>query len=126
MNETIAHDAAERELTPALLKGLRCRCPNCGNGELLHSYLKVVDQCSECGEDYTAQRADDGPAYLTILVVGHVIIFFLSMTWEYMRPSPLMLALSMSAIATIVALLVLPRFKGMILAWHWAKRMHGV
>ena len=125
MNETIAQDAAERELTPALLKGLRCRCPNCGNGKLLHRYLKVVDQCAECGEDYTAQRADDGPAYLTILVVGHVIIFFLSMTWEYMRPSPLMLALSMSAIATIVALLVLPRFKGMIVAWQWAKRMHG-
>ncbi|WP_431732431.1 DUF983 domain-containing protein, partial [Brucella melitensis] len=27
--------------------------------------------CMFCGEDYTEQRADDLPAYLTILVVGH-------------------------------------------------------
>ena len=125
MSDTVSHDQSERELTPALLKGLRQRCPKCGDGHLLHSYLKVVDQCSECGEDYTHQRADDGPAYLTILVVGHVIIFFLTTMWEYMRPSPLFLAVSMCALATVVALLVLPRFKGMIVAWQWAKRMHG-
>ena len=125
MSDTVFHDQNERELTPALLKGLRQRCPKCGDGHLLHSYLKVVDQCSECGEDYTNQRADDGPAYLTILVVGHVVIFFLTTMWEYMRPSPLFLAVSMCAVATVVALLVLPRFKGMIVAWQWAKRMHG-
>lgn len=125
MSDTVFHDQNERELTPALLKGLRQRCPKCGDGHLLHSYLKVVDQCSECGEDYTHQRADDGPAYLTILVVGHVVIFFLTTMWEYMRPSPLFLAVSMCALATVVALLVLPRFKGMIVAWQWAKRMHG-
>ena len=125
MSDTVFHDQNERELTPALLKGLRQRCPKCGDGHLLHSYLKVVDQCSECGEDYTHQRADDGPAYLTILVVGHVVIFFLTTMWEYMRPSPLFLAVSMCAVATVVALLVLPRFKGMIVAWQWAKRMHG-
>ena len=125
MSDTVFHDQNERELTPALLKGLRQRCPKCGDGHLLHSYLKVVDQCSKCGEDYTHQRADDGPAYLTILVVGHVVIFFLTTMWEYMRPSPLFLAVSMCAVATAVALLVLPRFKGMIVAWQWAKRMHG-
>lgn len=117
--------SAERPLMPALAQGLLKRCPNCGEGRILHRYLKVVDRCAHCGEDFTHQRADDGPAYLTILVVGKVVIFFLSLTWEFMRPSPLMLALSMSAIAIAVALYCLPRFKGMIVAWQWAKRMHG-
>ena len=116
---------AERPLGAALKQGLRQRCPNCGEGHLLHSYLKVVEACDTCGEDFTPQRADDGPAYLTILVVGHVIIVFLHFTWEYFRPSPIVLAVSMCALATVVALLVLPRFKGMIVAWQWAKRMHG-
>ena len=125
MSDLTVNEPIDRPLMPSLMKGLQCRCPNCGEGRLLHSYLKVVDHCPECGEDYTPQRADDGPAYLTILVVGHVVIFFLTTMWEYMRPSPLTLAVSMCALATVVALLVLPRFKGMIVAWQWAKRMHG-
>ncbi|WP_370228208.1 DUF983 domain-containing protein [Cognatishimia sp.] len=125
MSDVSVSDPNERPLMPSIVKGLQCRCPNCGKGRLLHSYLKVVDSCSECGEDYSHQRADDGPAYLTILVVGHVIIFFLTTMWEYMRPSPLTLAITMCSLAAVVALLVLPRFKGMIVAWQWAKRMHG-
>lgn len=125
MSDVSVSDPNERPLMPSIMKGLQCRCPNCGKGRLLHSYLKVVDSCSECGEDYNHQRADDGPAYLTILVVGHVIIFFLTTMWEYMRPSPLTLAITMCSLAAVVALLVLPRFKGMIVAWQWAKRMHG-
>ncbi|MCH2248886.1 MAG: DUF983 domain-containing protein [Cognatishimia sp.] len=125
MSDLTVNEPNDRPLMPSLMKGLQCRCPNCGEGRLLHSYLKVVDHCPECGEDYTPQRADDGPAYLTILVVGHVVIFVLTTMWEYMRPSPLTLAVSMCALATVVALLVLPRFKGMIVAWQWAKRMHG-
>jgi uncharacterized protein (DUF983 family) len=125
MSDISVNETAERPLMPALVKGLQCKCPNCGEGRILEGYLKVADACSECGEDFTPQRADDGPAYLTILVVGKVVIFVLSLMWEYMRPSPVMLAVSMCALATVVALLVLPRFKGMIVAWQWAKRMHG-
>lgn len=125
MSDLSVTETDNRALTPALLKGLRCRCPNCGEGRLLHSYLKVVETCSECGEDYTPQRADDGPAYLTILVVGHIIVFFMMTFWESLRPSPFVLASSMSTLAIVLALILLPRFKGMIVAWQWAKRMHG-
>ena len=62
----------DRPTWPALVKGFRCRCPKCGEGKLLHGYLKVNDSCGNCGQELFHHRADDGPAYLTILFVGHL------------------------------------------------------
>jgi len=115
----------QRELKPALLKGLRLRCPSCGQGKLLHSYLKVNDGCSKCGQELHHQRADDGPAYLTILVVGHILGFALHIVYTQMRPDPWMLAIIMSVITVGASLLMLPRMKGLVVAYQWAKRMHG-
>ncbi|MBY6057312.1 DUF983 domain-containing protein [Leisingera daeponensis] len=115
----------QRELKPALLKGLRLRCPNCGEGKLLHSYLKVNDGCSACGQELHHQRADDGPAYLTILVVGHILGFALHIIYTQMRPDPWMLAIIMSVITVGASLIMLPRMKGLVVAYQWAKRMHG-
>ena len=50
----------DRPLGPALRRGWHRRCPNCGEGHLLHSYLKVHDLCPTCGEAMYHQRADDG------------------------------------------------------------------
>ena len=66
-------EGVERELWPAVRKGWRRRCPNCGNGALLKGYLKVRDTCPVCREELHHHRADDGPAYLTILIVGHLM-----------------------------------------------------
>ncbi len=69
-----SHRAPEdRPLKPALLRGWRRRCPNCGAGPMLRGYLKVRDSCPVCGEELHHHRADDGPAYLTILIVGHLL-----------------------------------------------------
>src|SRR5580698_10000743 len=57
-------------LTKALWRGFTMRCPNCGEGKLFGRFLKVVDHCAVCGEDFTPQRADDFPAYLVIVVIG--------------------------------------------------------
>ncbi|SLN71801.1 hypothetical protein PSM7751_03878 [Pseudooceanicola marinus] len=114
-----------REMKPAILRGLRHRCPACGEGQLFARYLKVKDTCSECGEELHHHRADDGPAYLTILIVGHVMGFALHGLFGYMRDDPLMLALVLCTIATGLALLMLPRMKGLVVGYQWAKEMHG-
>ena len=114
-----------RDLKPALIKGLRLKCPSCGEGKLLHSYLKVNDSCSSCGEALHHQRADDGPAYLTILIVGHILAFAMHIMWSTWRPDPWIMLAILSTTTVVGALLMLPRMKGLIVAYQWAKRMHG-
>ncbi|WP_278921251.1 DUF983 domain-containing protein [Pseudophaeobacter profundi] len=118
-------EAAPRPWKPAVLRGLRLRCPNCGEGKMLHSYLKVKDSCGNCGQPLHHNRADDGPAYLTILLVGHLLGFVLHITYITYRPDPLTLALIMSAVTIGASLALLPRMKGLVVAYQWAKRMHG-
>lgn len=114
-----------RETRPAILKGLRQRCPACGKGKLFARYLKVNDTCPACGEELHHHRADDGPAYLTILIVGHVMALVLHFLFGYLRDDPLMLALVLSATATVLSLWMLPRMKGLLVGFQWAKGMHG-
>lgn len=117
--------ADDRPTKPALWKGWRRRCPKCGEGKLLHSYLKVNDHCASCGEDFSHHRADDGPAYLTILVVGHVMAPLMHYTAFEWRPSPWVMATVFSVGCLTASLYLLPRLKGVVVAYQWARRMHG-
>ncbi|PJE25990.1 Uncharacterized conserved protein, DUF983 family [Pseudooceanicola antarcticus] len=122
---TQTHAEPERELKPAVLRGLKSRCPHCGEGKLFSRYLKVRDCCSACGEELYHHRADDGPAYLTILIVAHVMGFVMHASFGYLKDDPLTLALLLCAMATVLSLLMLPRMKGLLVGIQWAKRMHG-
>ena len=115
----------ERPLGPALRRGWRGLCPNCGAGRVLHNYLKVSDTCPVCGEALYHQRADDGPAYLTILIVGHIVAPLIYVVFVEFRPAPLVLASIFTTLTVALALSLLPRLKGMLVAVQWAKRMHG-
>lgn len=115
----------ERPLKPALRKGIRLRCPRCGEGHLFAGYLRVNRICPACGLELFHQRADDGPAYLTILIVGHLTGLLLTVSFERWHPAPLTLALGASAFAIVASLILLPRLKGMLIALQWAQRLHG-
>jgi uncharacterized protein (DUF983 family) len=115
----------DRPLRPALLRGWRCKCPQCGAGPMMRGYLKVRDTCPVCGEELHHQRADDGPAYLTILIVGHVLAPLMLYAFTALRPDPIILASTFSVAAVGLSLYLLPRLKGAMVALQWAKRMHG-
>lgn len=115
----------DRPLRPALLRGWRRRCPNCGAGPMLRGYLTVRDSCPVCGEALHHHRADDGPAYLTILIVGHLMAPLLMFVFTRWRPEPLMLAAIFTVGTVALSLYLLPRLKGAMVALQWAKRMHG-
>ena len=68
------NEAEAREVRPALMRGWRRRCPKCGKGPMMKSYLAVRDHCPVCNENLAHHRADDGPAYLTILIVGFMAV----------------------------------------------------
>ncbi len=115
----------ERPTGPAVMRGLRRRCPRCGHGHLFAGYLKVADHCPECNQELFHHRADDGPAYLTILLVGHILGFVIHFMWVAFRPSPWTMAITLSIGAIALSLYLLPRMKGMVVAIQWARRMHG-
>lgn len=118
-------EGSERPLGQALRRGWMCRCPACGAGPILKNYLKVRDHCPVCDEALYHQRADDGPAYLTILIVGHVIAPLFYVVYTHFRPDPLTMAAVFSVGTVALSLVLLPRLKGMLVALQWAKRMHG-
>jgi uncharacterized protein (DUF983 family) len=115
----------ERPALPAILRGLRRCCPNCGEGRLFQGYLTLVPTCPACGEDLSHARADDGPAYLSILLTAKIMGSLQLLTYDLLRPDPWVLAASFSAGVVAMALFLLPRFKGLIVGVQWAKRMHG-
>lgn len=115
----------DRPLGLSVRRGLGLRCPACGRGTLMRGFLKLRAECPDCGEDLRPARADDGPAYLTILVVGHLMAPFIHVAFTTWRPDPLTLALGLSAGCIALSLFLLPRMKGLIVGFQWARRMHG-
>ena len=125
MTDATLNPEQARDLYPALIKGWRGKCPNCGKGKLLHSYLKVNDTCDACGQELHHHRADDGPAYLTILIVGHIMAPALLLAFKAFRPDPLVLFGVFAVGCLTLSLYLLPRLKGAIIGFQWARQMHG-
>jgi uncharacterized protein (DUF983 family) len=117
---------APRDLGSAVRRGFIGRCPNCGKGRLFRAYLKVVDACPVCGEDLHHQRADDAPPYITMLIVGHIVVAGVLAAEEAWPQSPMWLgAIVWIWLTFVLSLLLLPRVKGALVGYQWALRMHG-
>lgn len=100
-------------------RGILKRCPNCGQGKLFASYLKQVKHCPYCNEELGNIRADDGPAWLTIILVGHILAPFLlfilpKVTWPDWQIMATITILMLALIFTI-----LPRAKGIFIGMIW-------
>jgi uncharacterized protein (DUF983 family) len=116
----------DRPLKPAVWRGWRNCCPACGaRGAMRKGYLGVRDACPECDEALHHHRADDGPAYLTILIVGHVMAPALMWAFVTYRPDPWVMVGAFSTGTVALSLYLLPRIKGALVALQWSRRMHG-
>jgi len=103
----------------ALWRGLRMKCPACGQGAVFRAYLKPVDTCAVCGEPLGQVPSEDGPAWLTVLGLAPLLVavtFLVSLS-----PLPLWLTLPGAAIAvTGAVMLALPRVKGGWIGVLWS------
>lgn len=115
----------DRPFWPSVRRGWRGKCPHCGAGQILQGYLSVRPTCTVCGTDFHHHRADDGPAYLTILIVGHLMAPLLMYVFVHFRPEPAVMIAIFSVFTVALSLYLLPRIKGAMIALQWAKRMHG-
>jgi uncharacterized protein (DUF983 family) len=116
---------ATRPLWTAMKRGLLGRCPHCGEGKLFRAFTKSVDTCSVCGEELHHHRADDLPAYLVIVIVGHIVLgAFMGVeatstlsTWQHIAIwVPLTILLSVALLQPV---------KGAVIGLQWAFYMHG-
>jgi uncharacterized protein (DUF983 family) len=115
----------KRSAWTAMKRGLRGRCPRCGEGKLFRAFVKVDDHCSVCGQDFSGHRADDLPAYLVIVIVGHLVVpTILWIEIDYSPPVPLQLLIYLP-FTLIASLLLLQPVKGAVVGLQWAFRMHG-
>lgn len=111
-------------LPQALWRGFAMKCPHCGRGHLFRRFLKVADHCEVCGEDFTPQRADDFPAYLVIVVVGHIVVpALLSVEMTYAPPAWLQLMIWLP-VTLFSSLALLQPTKGAIVGLQWQTGMH--
>jgi uncharacterized protein (DUF983 family) len=115
----------KRDVWTALKRGFRGRCPRCGQGKLFRAFLKTADNCSVCGLDFTPHRADDLPAYLVIVIVGHIMVpIFLLIETNFSPPVWLQLSIYLPLVL-FASLALLQPVKGAVVGLQWALRMHG-
>lgn len=109
----------------AIKRGLLGKCPHCGEGKLFASFIKTVDTCEVCSEEMYHHRADDLPAYLVVVLVGHIVVgAFMGVeatstlsTWQHLAIwVPLTIILSLAMLRPI---------KGGVVGMQWALYMHG-
>jgi uncharacterized protein (DUF983 family) len=122
---TSAETAVERNVGLALRRGVRGRCPRCGRGRLLCAFLKVADHCSVCHLNFNGHRADDLPAYLVIVIFGHVlvpVVLWIEMGYAPSLAFQLAIYLPITVLASIA---LLQPVKGAVVALQWSLKMHG-
>ena len=112
--------APKARVLTGMKRGVQHRCPNCGEGRLYTRYLKVDLDCEVCGHDLARYPADDGPAYFTILIIGHLVVAPLLLFPFIWKMSPvLVVPLTVLPLAALT-LLLLPRVKGAVIGALWA------
>lgn len=115
----------ERSVGTAIKRGLKSRCPNCGEGKLFKSYIKSADECAVCHTEIHHHRADDFPPYLTIFIVGHIVITLVMLVearWDLSTWTHLALWVPLTV---CLSLAMLQPLKGGVIGMQWALRMHG-
>ena len=112
-----------RDLGLAVRRGALLRCPNCGVGHLFRSYLRPVDGCAHCGEQLGYIRADDGPTWLTLIVVGHVVVALALVVVSTTDWSTGFSMALFGALAVVLSLALLPSAKGIFIGIIWAQKL---
>ncbi len=114
-----------RPIFTSMLRGAARKCPACGVGAMFWRYLKVADACPHCGEELHHHRADDAPAYFTIVIVGHIVVGLVLAVEIAYRPALWVHAALWLPLTVILTLVLLPSVKGALVGLQWALRMHG-
>jgi len=115
-------DRAPISFWTALTRGLHRSCPHCGKGSLIKGYLTMRKSCSYCGLAFEPYRADDAPAYFTILIVGHLVVPGLLLMERSLHPPEWVQMVTWMPFTLLVTLAFLPFIKGAVIAAIWRSK----
>ena len=102
-----------------LKRGFLKLCPICGKTPLYSSYIKVIPSCKKCKTNFKDYKTEDGPAYFTIFIVGHLIIPCILFLEGLDNPPKMWLQLILWPLITIIlSIWLLPKIKGAFLAFQ--------
>jgi uncharacterized protein (DUF983 family) len=102
-----------------IARGLRGRCPRCGEGRLLQGFLNLRAKCDHCGLDYNFADAGDGPAVFVILIGGGIVVFAALLTEVVYQPPYWVHAALWLPLILIVTLAPLRLIKGLLIALQY-------
>jgi len=123
--ETFGEAGESRSWLRASGRGLRKRCPQCGQGRIFAGYTKTKTTCDSCGLALSGHQADDAPPYVTIMIVGHIAIpLALAVKQVYDPPMWFQFAI-WTPVILIATFWLLPIAKGGLIGLQWANRMNG-
>ncbi len=114
-----------RSWKQAIFRGLRKKCPCCGQTPMMSGYLTVTAICSNCNTNLSHHQADDAPPYFTITATAHIIIPLLLVVEKNWQPPLMVHAVIWLPTTLALAFWLMPRIKGAIVGLQWALRMHG-
>jgi len=120
-----AEGTSTAEIRQAMTRGFFGKCPSCGEGKMFRAFLKVADECPACGEPLHHQQADDFPAYIVIVLVGHIVVPLVLLVETAWAPPTWLHMLIWPALIAVLALSLLQPVKGAIVALQWVLGMHG-
>ena len=102
-----------------IVRGLRGRCPRCGDGRLFQGFLSLRSACEHCGLDYAFADAGDGPAVFVILIGGGIVVFAALLTEVVYQPPYWVHAALWLPLILIVTLVPLRLIKGLLIALQY-------
>ena len=106
-------------------RGLKRKCPHCGEGNIFKGYLKLLKGCDNCAAPTGEIRADDLPPYLTIFLVGHIVVPILVYVEAVYHPSIWLQMAVWPSITLFLTLLFLPYIKGAAVGLMWYLKLKG-
>ena len=101
------------------LRGLRGRCPHCGEGRLFAGFLSLAPKCESCGLDYRFADSGDGPAIFVILGAGFVVVFAALLVEVLYRPPYWLHAVLWLPLILLTTLAPLRVVKGLLIALQY-------
>ena len=117
----MARSSRSNLVRTALLRGLRKRCPHCGEGPLCSGW-SLLDRCSVCGLNFAGNPGDTW----AFIILGDRLPLGLMIVVIYFGVMRLHRGLGAALLAACVALLVwtTPNRWGVSIALHYLSRLY--